>query len=49
VATLLVQRRDETFEQTKRFFSPIQLEHLHNPFLMKDMDKAVARIRTELK
>lgn len=43
VATLLVQRGMETFDQAKAFFRP-SLEHLHDPYLMKDMDKAVARI-----
>ena len=43
VATLLVQRGIETFEKARDFFRP-KLEHLHNPYLMKDMDKAVARI-----
>ncbi|MEP6804455.1 MAG: single-stranded-DNA-specific exonuclease RecJ [Flavobacterium sp.] len=43
VATLLIQRGIETFEDAKNFFRP-KLEHLHDPFLMKDMDKAVARI-----
>lgn len=43
VATLLVQRGIETFEDAKRFFRPC-LDDLHDPYLMKDMDKAVARI-----
>ena len=43
VATLLVQRGIETFEEAKAFFRP-SLDHLHDPFLMKDMDKAVERI-----
>lgn len=43
VATLLVQRGVETYEQAKTFFRP-SLNDLHNPFLMKDMDKAVNRI-----
>jgi single-stranded-DNA-specific exonuclease len=43
VATLLVQRGIETFEQARQFFRPT-LEDLHNPYLMKDMDKAVERI-----
>ncbi len=43
IASLLVQRGIETFDQAKKFFRP-SLEDLHNPFLMKDMDKAVARI-----
>ncbi len=43
VATLLVQRGIETYEQAKTFFRPT-LNDLHNPYLMKDMDKAVFRI-----
>tara|TARA_R100000306_G_scaffold13173_1_gene15904 strand:- start:7577 stop:9268 length:1692 start_codon:yes stop_codon:yes gene_type:complete len=43
IATLLVQRGIETFDEAKHFFRP-QLSDLHDPFLMKDMDKAVARI-----
>jgi len=42
-ATLLVQRKIETFEAAKNFFRP-NLEDLHDPFLMKDMEKAVLRI-----
>ena len=43
IANLLVQRGIETYEQAKTFFRPT-LEDLHNPYLMKDMDKAVSRI-----
>ncbi|MCR9181499.1 MAG: single-stranded-DNA-specific exonuclease RecJ [Flavobacteriaceae bacterium] len=43
IATLLVQRGVESFEDAKKFFRP-SLEDLHDPFLMKDMDKAVERI-----
>lgn len=43
IATLLVQRGVETYDQAKTFFRPT-LNDLHNPFLMKDMDKAVSRI-----
>jgi len=43
VATLLVQRGIETFEQARQFFRPT-LADLHNPYLMKDMDRAVERI-----
>lgn len=43
VATLLVQRGIETFDAAKDFFRP-SLDHLHDPYLMKDMDKAVSRI-----
>ncbi|MFI1770668.1 single-stranded-DNA-specific exonuclease RecJ [Thalassobellus citreus] len=42
-ATLLLQRGIESYEDAKRFFRP-SFEDLHDPFLMKDMDKAVARI-----
>jgi single-stranded-DNA-specific exonuclease len=47
IATLLVQRGIENFEQAKTFFRPT-LADLHNPYLMKDMDKAVARIETAI-
>ncbi|RTY85374.1 single-stranded-DNA-specific exonuclease RecJ [Flavobacterium sp. LS1P28] len=43
VATLLVQRGIETFEDARRFFRP-SLDDLHDPYLMKDMEKAVSRI-----
>lgn len=43
IATLLVQRGIETFEEAKTFFRPT-LDDLHDPYLMKDMDKAVSRI-----
>ena len=43
IATLLIQRGIETYEQAKTFFRPT-LNDLHNPYLMKDMDKAVSRI-----
>ena len=43
VAQLLVQRGIETFEDAKRFFRP-SIDHLHDPYLMKDMEKAVERI-----
>lgn len=43
IATLLLQRGVENYEQAKTFFRP-SLNDLHNPYLMKDMDKAVFRI-----
>jgi len=43
IATLLIQRGIATFDQAKSFFRP-SLDHLHDPFLMKDMDVAVNRI-----
>jgi len=47
VARLLVQRGIETFEQARLFFRP-HLSDLHDPFLMKDMDKAVERIEAAI-
>ena len=40
---ILVQRGIDTLEKAKKFFNP-QLSDLHDPFLMKDMDKAVERV-----
>lgn len=40
---LLVLRGISTYDEAKQFFRP-SLEDLHNPFLMKDMDKAIDRI-----
>lgn len=45
---ILVQRGVETFDEAKSFFRP-DLEQLHNPFLMKDMHRAVARISKAIK
>ncbi|MBP5560152.1 MAG: single-stranded-DNA-specific exonuclease RecJ [Bacteroidales bacterium] len=44
LADLLVKRGVETFEQARTFFRPA-LTDLHDPFLMKDMDAAVERLR----
>ncbi|MEQ9376161.1 MAG: single-stranded-DNA-specific exonuclease RecJ [Imperialibacter sp.] len=43
LAALLVQRGYSTFEETRAFFRP-HLGQLHDPFLMKDMEKAVNRL-----
>ncbi len=43
LANLLVQRGIETPEEAAGFFNP-SLDDLHDPFLMKDMDKAIDRI-----
>lgn len=43
VAQLLVERGITTVEEAERFFNP-SLADLHDPFLMPDMDKAVARL-----
>ncbi|MDQ6762784.1 MAG: single-stranded-DNA-specific exonuclease RecJ [Bacteroidota bacterium] len=40
---ILVQRGIDTYDKAKDFFRP-QLSHLHDPFLMKDMEKAVLNI-----
>lgn len=48
IASLLILRGVETFEQARHFFRP-SLDELHDPFLMKDMDKAVARIENAIK
>ncbi|MDE5956616.1 MAG: single-stranded-DNA-specific exonuclease RecJ [Bacteroidales bacterium] len=44
LAELLVQRGIRTFSQARSFFRP-DLNDLHDPFLMRDMDKAVERLR----
>jgi single-stranded-DNA-specific exonuclease len=43
IAILLIQRGIENFDQAKSFFRP-SLKDLHDPFLMQDMDLAVARV-----
>ncbi len=43
LCTILVQRGFDTYDKAKNYFRP-QLNDLHNPWLMKDMDKAVQRI-----
>jgi single-stranded-DNA-specific exonuclease len=43
LATMLVQRGICDFEQAKNFFRP-QFTHLHDPFLMADMHKAIERL-----
>lgn len=43
LAQLLVKRGIENFEEAKQLFTP-DINHLHDPFLMKDMDKAILRI-----
>ncbi|MFQ5335233.1 MAG: DHH family phosphoesterase, partial [Flavobacteriales bacterium] len=43
IANLLVQRNIHSFEDARKFFRPT-MEGLHDPFLMKDMDKSVQRM-----
>jgi single-stranded-DNA-specific exonuclease len=47
VAHLLVLRGITTFDEAKSFFRP-EISHLNNPFLMKNMQKAVDRIQTAI-
>ena len=44
LAGLLVQRGIRTFQEARAFFRP-ELQSLHDPFLMKDMEAAVERVR----
>ncbi len=43
LAEILVKRGIQTFDEAKNYFRP-QIEQLHSPWLMKDMEKAVSRI-----
>jgi single-stranded-DNA-specific exonuclease len=47
IAALLVQRGVETYDEARQFFRP-SLSDLHDPYLMKDMDKAVHRIESAI-
>jgi len=43
ICNVLVNRGIDDFDKARQYFRP-QWSHLHNPWLMKDMDKAVKRI-----
>ncbi|MEN9571522.1 MAG: single-stranded-DNA-specific exonuclease RecJ [Bacteroidota bacterium] len=47
ICKILVQRGLDTFDKCKSFFRP-QLQDLHDPYLMKDMQLAVERIQTAI-
>lgn len=47
IAKLLVEREVSTFEGASDFFRP-KLSHLHDPFLMEDMDKSVERLTSAI-
>jgi single-stranded-DNA-specific exonuclease len=47
LASILIQRGITDFDFAKKFFRP-ELSQLHDPFLMKDMDKAVARLKAAI-
>lgn len=44
LSTLLIQRGIHDFNSARKFFRP-SLDDLHSPFLMRDMDRAVERIK----
>lgn len=48
LSQLLIQRGITTFEEARAFFRP-DLQQLHDPYLMKDMDKAVERLTKAMK
>lgn len=48
IASLLHLRNINTFEEAKSFFRP-DINSLHDPFLMKDMDIAIERIDSAIK
>jgi single-stranded-DNA-specific exonuclease len=47
LSTLLLHRGINNYEEAKYFFRPDQ-RHLHDPFLMADMEKAIARIEAAI-
>ncbi|RAW03129.1 single-stranded-DNA-specific exonuclease RecJ [Pseudochryseolinea flava] len=47
LSAILLQRGVDEFDTARNFFRP-SLQHLHDPFLMKDMDKAIERITLAL-
>jgi len=48
LTSILLQRGIDNFEKAKSFFRP-SLDEMHDPFLMKDMDKAVDRLNKAIK
>ncbi|MBS1682277.1 MAG: single-stranded-DNA-specific exonuclease RecJ [Bacteroidetes bacterium] len=47
LTAILLQRSISDFDTAKKFFRP-SLDHLHDPFLMKDMEQAVMRLKTAI-
>ena len=48
ITNLLLQRNITNYQESQAFFRP-KMGDLHNPFLMKDMDKAVERLELAIK
>src|SRR4051794_9800987 len=48
LAQVLAQRGISSFDEAREYFRP-QMSRLHDPFLMKDMHKAIERIDIALK
>src|SRR6187455_1933704 len=47
LSTILLQRGITDFDSAKKFFRP-SLDHLHDPFLLKDMAQAVTRLKSAI-
>src|ERR1700756_411426 len=47
LSALLINRGIKTYDDAKYFFRP-DLRHLHDPFLMADMEKAIERIESAI-
>ncbi len=47
LAALLIHRGIHTYDEARYFFRP-DLRHLHDPFLMADMEKAIERIENAI-
>ncbi len=47
LCSLLINRGVDTYENAKHYFRP-DISQLHDPYLMKDMEKAVVRILTAI-
>jgi single-stranded-DNA-specific exonuclease len=47
LATILLQRGITDFESARSFFRP-STDHLHDPFLLKDMEHAVVRLKSAI-
>ncbi|HZK57753.1 MAG TPA: single-stranded-DNA-specific exonuclease RecJ, partial [Clostridia bacterium] len=48
VAKILLNRNIEDYDNAKKFLYPA-IEQLHDPFLLKDMDKVINRVKKAIK